>query len=95
MTKTFVDRYNAVAGSVVMILTLIFGTYWYVFAGYLLCNILDWLTGWYKSRKLGKESSKAGLKGAAKKVRRTGSSLPVAFLIPALFYSSWKRSFRN
>lgn len=80
MTKTFVDRYNAVAGSVVMILTLIFGTYWYVFAGYLLCNILDWLTGWYKSRKLGKESSKAGLKGAAKKVGYW-IIIAVAFLI--------------
>ena len=84
MTKTFIDRYNAVAGSVVMILTLIFGTYWYVFAGYLLCNILDWLTGWYKSRKLGKESSKAGLKGAAKKVGYW-IIIAVAFLIPALF----------
>lgn len=84
MTKIFIDRYNAVAGSVVMILTLIFGTYWYVFAGYLLCNILDWLTGWYKSRKLGKESSKAGLKGAAKKVGYW-IIIAVAFLIPALF----------
>ena len=67
MTKTIIDRYNAMVGSIVTILTVVLGTYWYVFAGYLLCNVLDWLTGWYKSRKLGRESSKAGLMGILKK----------------------------
>lgn len=84
MTRNFIDRYNAVAGSIIMVLTMIFGTYWYVFAGYLLCNVFDWLTGWYKSRKLGKESSKAGLKGIAKKVGYW-IIIAVAFLIPAMF----------
>ena len=84
MTKTLIDRYNTVAGSAVMILTMIFGTYWYIFAGYLICNILDWLTGWYKSRKLGKENSKTGLRGIAKKVGYWIIIL-VAFLIPAMF----------
>ena len=49
----FVDRYNAAVGAAVAVLTALFGVYWYLFAGYLILNVLDWLTGWYKSRKLG------------------------------------------
>ena len=33
----------------VAVLSAIFGVYWYLFAGYLLLNILDWGTGWYKA----------------------------------------------
>lgn len=84
MARSFIDRYNAVVGAVVTVLTAVFGAYWYIFAGYLLCNVLDWLTGWYKSRKLGKESSKTGLKGILKKLGYWVIIL-VAFLIPELF----------
>jgi toxin secretion/phage lysis holin len=79
----FVDKYNAVVGTVVTILTALFGIYWYVFAGYLLSNILDWGTGWYKARRLGKESSKAGLKGIFKKLGYWVIIL-AAFLLPEL-----------
>ena len=78
------DRYNLVVGAIVAVLTTLFGAYWYVFAGFLLCNVLDWLTGWYKSYKLGKESSKAGFKGILKKTGYWVIFL-VAFLMPALF----------
>ncbi len=84
MAKIFIDRYNTVVGSIIMILTMIFGTYWYVFAGYLLCNILDWLTGWCKSRKLGKENSRMGFRGILKKVGYW-IIIAIAFLIPAVF----------
>lgn len=84
MAKSFIDRYNAVVGVAVTIMTAVFGIYWYIFAGYLLCNVLDWLTGWYKSRKLGKESSKTGLEGILKKMGYWVIIL-VAFLIPSLF----------
>lgn len=84
MAKSFIDRYNAVVGTVVTVLTAVFGVYWYIFAGYLLCNVLDWLTGWYKSRKLGRESSKTGLKEILKKVGYWVIIL-VAFLVPELF----------
>lgn len=43
MEKYIIDRYNAVTGAVVAVLTAAFGIYWYIFAGYLLCNTLDWL----------------------------------------------------
>ncbi len=81
---SMIDRYNAAVGAAVAVLTAIFGIYWYLFAGYLALNILDWLTGWYKSRKLGKESSAVGLKGAVKKVGYWVIIL-VAFLMPTLF----------
>lgn len=84
MARSFIDRYNAVMGAIVTVLTAVFGIYWYIFAGYLLCNVLDWLTGWYKSRKLGRESSKTGLKGILKKMGYWVIIL-VAFLIPELF----------
>jgi len=84
MATSFIDRYNAVVGAAVTIITAVFGIYWYVFAGYLLCNVLDWMTGWYKSRRLGKESSRAGLNGILKKMGYWVIIL-VAFLIPSLF----------
>lgn len=84
-----IDRYNAAVGAAVAVLTAIFGIYWYLFAGYLALNILDWLTGWYKSRKLGKESSAVGLKGAVKKVGYWVIIL-VAFLMPTLFINLGK-----
>lgn len=84
MKFDFVDTYNVAIGTVVAILSAIFGAYWYLFAGYLVLNILDWLTGWYKARKQKKESSYVGLWGIIKK---TGYwvVLLVAFMVPALF----------
>lgn len=83
MKMKFVDKYNTITGGFVTVATALLGTYWYVFAGYLLCNLLDWGTGWYKARKMGKESSKTGLKGIVKKVGYWVIIL-VAFLLPKL-----------
>lgn len=66
--ENVVDTYNMVVGAAVTVLTALLGAYWYVFFFYLLFNILDWLTGWYKARKFKKESSKQGLKGILKKL---------------------------
>lgn len=49
MKVDFVDNYNAAVGAVVAVLSAVFGVYWYLFAGYLILNILDWGTGWYKA----------------------------------------------
>lgn len=62
------DTYNVVTGGIVTVLTALFGAYWYVFAAYIVLNVFDWLTGWYKSRKKKTESSKIGLKGIVKKL---------------------------
>ena len=56
----------------------------YLFGIYLLLNILDWLTGWYKARVKMETSSKAGLKGILKKVGYWVILL-IAFLISYMF----------
>lgn len=82
--KVFTDTYNLALGGVVAIMSTIFGIYWYIFAAYLLLNVFDWLTGWYRSRKKKKESSSVGLKGILKK---TGYwvIIAVAFLMSTVF----------
>lgn len=84
MKFDFVDTYNTAVGAVVAVLSAIFGVRWYLFAGYLVFNILDWLTGWYKARKKKQESSYVGLRGIIKKTGYWVVIL-VAFMIPALF----------
>lgn len=83
-TNVFVDKYNAIAGAIVAALTAVFGIYWYVFAAFFLFNVIDWLTGWYKSRKKKEESSKVGAIGAMKKVGYWAIVL-VAFVIGDVF----------
>lgn len=80
----FIDRYNIIVGALVAVLTALFGVYWYLFAGYLILNILDWLTGWAKSKKLQRESSKAGIRGIVKKIGYWVIVF-IAFMIPQLF----------
>lgn len=62
------DTYNAVVGGIVAVLTYIFGEHWILFAMFLAFNIVDWLTGWMKSRMAHKENSMAGWKGVLKKL---------------------------
>lgn len=65
---TITDSYNAFVGAVIAILTMVLGEHWYIFAAFLLLNIIDWLTGWMKSRINGVENSTAGWKGVLKKI---------------------------
>lgn len=81
---SFLDKYNAAVGAVVSVMTAVFGVYWYIFAAYLLLNVLDWLTGWYKANKKHEESSKVGLEGALKKLGYWAVIL-VAFVIAEVF----------
>lgn len=64
----FVNKYNTIVGSAVLVLTALFGKFWFLFAAYLLLNIIDWISGWSRARMLKQESSKIGLKGIVKKV---------------------------
>ena len=65
---TITDSYNAFVGAVIAILTMVLGEHWYIFAAFLLLNVIDWLTGWMKSRINGVENSMAGWKGVLKKL---------------------------
>lgn len=62
-----IDTYNAILGAAVAVLSYILGEHWFLFAIFLLLNVFDWITGWIKSKKTGKTSSKAGLWGIMKK----------------------------
>lgn len=82
--NVFTDKYNALAGAVVAMLSAIFGAYWYVFAAFLVLNVIDWITGWAKSNKKKEESSKVGAIGAIKKLGYWAVVL-VAFIISGTF----------
>lgn len=80
----FLDRYNAIAGAVIAFLTFVFGEHYFLFVAFLVLNIIDWLTGWMKSRINKKENSVKGWKGVLKKL---GYWLMIltAFLAASLF----------
>lgn len=82
--KVFTDTYNVAAGAVIAFMSAAFGVYWYIFAAYLIFNIFDWLTGWYKSRRQKKESSSVGLHGVLKKLGYW-VIIAVAFLVSDIF----------
>lgn len=62
------DTINIVWGITIAFLSAVFGEYWFLFAGFLLSNVLDWLTGWAAARYEKKESSAAGARGILKKI---------------------------
>lgn len=66
--EPFIDRYNAIVGTIVAVLSYVFGEHWILFAAFLLLNVADWITGWMKSRMAGKENSVKGWKGVLKKI---------------------------
>lgn len=82
----FVDRYNFMVGAVISVFTMIFGPQWILFTGFLLFNIVDWLTGWYRARLLHEESSSVGLNGIIKKTLYW-ILIIVAFMFPHMFIS--------
>lgn len=78
------DAYNAMVSGWVILLTTLFGQYYYLFGAFLFFNVVDWLTGWYKARKLKQESSAIGLQGLVKKMLYW-VLIAVAFVTAAVF----------
>ena len=68
MAQTITDNYNAFVGTVIAVISVIFGEHWYLFALFLALNIADWVTGLMKSRIMKKENSVKGWKGVLKKI---------------------------
>lgn len=62
-----IDKFNAVGGVLIVLVTYIFGEHWVLFTALLVLNFLDFITGTMKARMLKKESSSAGTKGIIKK----------------------------
>lgn len=61
------DKVNAIGGTLLVILTYIFGEHWVLFLGFLVLNAADYVTGTIKARILKTVSSSAGLNGIVKK----------------------------
>ena len=66
--EKLMDKVNLIGGGIVAILSAVFGQLWFLFAGLLVLNVVDWLSGWKAAAKLKKSDSKVGAKGVAKKV---------------------------
>lgn len=66
--EPFIQKINVVLGVVVAVLTYFLGRNWFLFAGFLLLNIFDWITGWIKGKLTGHENSSKGAKGVLKKI---------------------------
>lgn len=67
-SEAIIDRYNAVVGTVIAVLSYVLGEHWFLFVMFLFLNVVDWITGWMKSRMAGKENSMKGWKGVLKKL---------------------------
>lgn len=67
MTGAFC-KVNMIGGALLAAMAAVLGKYWFLFAGFLAFNLIDWLTGWAKSRMKGESCSKVGAIGAMKKV---------------------------
>jgi len=71
MEEEFFKIYNRITNIISIFgatLTSILGAEWILFAGYLILNILDYITGTIKSKITKKESSNKGLIGIIKKI---------------------------
>lgn len=63
------DKVNMIYGAIAAIGVAIFGKYWFLFAGFLILNVIDYVTGYCKAKFYNKnESSAIGAKGIFKKV---------------------------
>lgn len=64
----FFDRFNAIGGMIVAVLSYIFGEHWLLFVAFLALNVIDYITGCLKSRINNKTNSTKGAIGALKKL---------------------------
>lgn len=63
------EKSNVIWGAIATFLAAIFGQYWFLFLGFLVLNIVDYVTGVIKAKYYQKnESSSVGAKGVLKKV---------------------------
>lgn len=62
------DKVNMIYGAIAAIGVAILGKYWFLFAGFLILNVIDYATGFVKAKYYEKnESSAIGAKGVWKK----------------------------
>lgn len=85
MENIIINKTNIAAGMFITLATYFLGQYWFLFAAFLVLNLIDYVTGWIKAKYfLKNESSATGAKGVAKKVLYWFMIL-IAFLISTAF----------
>ena len=62
------NKINSLWGLAITLLSSLFGQFWYLFAAFMLLNIVDYVTGVVKAKVYHAENSGKGLKGIIKKV---------------------------
>ena len=62
------NKINSLVSLIVVTLNATFGTEWVLFAGYLILNITDYITGTIKAKVKNVENSSKGLLGVLKKI---------------------------
>ncbi|OUP77255.1 holin [Erysipelatoclostridium sp. An173] len=80
----YMDAYNAIVGGIIAFFSFIFGEHWLLFAVFLLLNVIDWITGWMKSRIAKQENSVKGWQGVLKKIGYW-LMIMVSFALSAIF----------
>jgi toxin secretion/phage lysis holin len=66
--EKILEKINLLWAAVVTLLSALFGVYWYLFAAFIVLNIIDYITGIVKAKYSNTENSNKGLKGILKKV---------------------------
>ena len=84
------NKVNSIISMVYTTLTSIFGIEWTLFAGYLVLNIIDYITGTLKAKVNKSESSKIGINGIIKKICYW-VLIGIAFLISYLLVTIGKK----
>ena len=62
------NKINSLWGLTITLFSSLFGQFWYLFAAFMLLNIVDYITGIIKAKVYHTENSNKGLKGIIKKV---------------------------
>lgn len=68
LAHPLIEKINVIGGFVVAMLSYFLGVHWVLFAGFLVLNVIDWVTGWMKSTLTNKTNSSKGAKGVLKKL---------------------------
>lgn len=66
--EKIINKINTVWGVCIASFSALFGDFWYLFAAFLVLNIVDYITGIVKARVYHRENSNKGLSGIIKKV---------------------------
>ena len=78
------EKINVFLGLLVAILSYVFGANWFLFVGFLVLNVVDYITGTMKAHLAGKSNSTKGFKGLLKKIGYW-LMIMVAFSMSAVF----------